>query len=139
MGEEDMGTFGMFGVPVYSVNREVPLEKNVLLQNPNVHALKMVSSCKVCKTLQFRKYPMTALDIDNNLYYRLICDGLVARSIISPGPLYLFVLIKRWRNYGPGDYTVKHVTPFNRDNYFNLDIPSSFILFKYKECQLSLL
>ena len=36
-------------------------------------------------------------------------DGIVARSVISPGLLYFFVFIKRWRNYGLGDYTVTHV------------------------------
>ena len=50
-------------------------------------------------------------------------ERIVTRSEISPGPLYVFVFIKRWRNYGPGDYTVTHVTYFvcflclNRDMY----------------------
>ena len=37
-------------------------------------------------------------------------ERIVAGSVISPGPLFVFVFINRWRNYGPGDYTVTHVT-----------------------------
>ena len=43
------------------------------------------------------------------MYLHNVPDGIVARSVISPGPLYVFVFIKRWQNYGPGDYTVMHV------------------------------